>query len=87
MNASLHSVVLIANQFKIGLNFDFFSFLGGKPVKSGDYDALLELATICSLCNDSSVDYNEVIDSKITLVYHHIIVQKTVSQSRQSTKH
>lgn len=24
------------------------------------YDALLELASICALCNDSSLDYNEV---------------------------
>jgi hypothetical protein len=29
-------------------------------VKCADYDCLVELATICSLCNDSSVDYNEV---------------------------
>ena len=29
-------------------------------MKTGDYDALVELATICSLCNDSSVDFNEV---------------------------
>jgi len=34
--------------------------LGGKPVKTGDYEALTELATICAMCNDSSVDYNEV---------------------------
>uniref|UniRef100_A0A4W5QM94 Calcium-transporting ATPase n=1 Tax=Hucho hucho TaxID=62062 RepID=A0A4W5QM94_9TELE len=25
----------------------------------GDYDGLLELATVCSMCNDSSLDYNE----------------------------
>jgi len=31
-----------------------------KPVKSSQYDALVELATICALCNDSSLDYNEV---------------------------
>ena len=37
-----------------------YSFLNGKPVKSSDYDALVELSTIASLCNDSSVDYNEV---------------------------
>ncbi|XP_026854404.2 sarcoplasmic/endoplasmic reticulum calcium ATPase 3 isoform X3 [Electrophorus electricus] len=30
-----------------------------KPVQCGDYDGLLELATICSMCNDSSLDYNE----------------------------
>ncbi|XP_060768143.1 sarcoplasmic/endoplasmic reticulum calcium ATPase 1 [Neoarius graeffei] len=30
-----------------------------KPVNCGDYDGLVELATICSMCNDSSLDYNE----------------------------
>ncbi|XP_065520682.1 sarcoplasmic/endoplasmic reticulum calcium ATPase 1-like, partial [Lathamus discolor] len=30
-----------------------------KPVKAGQYDGLVELATICALCNDSSLDYNE----------------------------
>jgi len=29
-------------------------------VKCSEYDALVEMATICSMCNDSSVDYNEV---------------------------
>uniref|UniRef100_A0A673LGB3 Calcium-transporting ATPase n=1 Tax=Sinocyclocheilus rhinocerous TaxID=307959 RepID=A0A673LGB3_9TELE len=28
-------------------------------VKSSQYDGLVELATICALCNDSSLDYNE----------------------------
>jgi len=37
-------------------------YLNGKVVHSADYDALVELATICSMCNDSSVDYNEVYD-------------------------
>lgn len=27
---------------------------------SGDYEALTELATICAMCNDSAVDFNEV---------------------------
>ena len=36
------------------------SFIGGKPVKCSDYDALVELSTIAALCNDSSVDFNEV---------------------------
>uniref|UniRef100_A0AAR2J118 Calcium-transporting ATPase n=1 Tax=Pygocentrus nattereri TaxID=42514 RepID=A0AAR2J118_PYGNA len=31
----------------------------GKPVKCSKYDALVEMATICALCNDSSLDYNE----------------------------
>ncbi|KAM6228836.1 LOW QUALITY PROTEIN: sarcoplasmic/endoplasmic reticulum calcium ATPase 1-like, partial [Spheniscus humboldti] len=30
-----------------------------KQVKAGQYDGLVELATICALCNDSSLDYNE----------------------------
>jgi Ca2+ transporting ATPase len=28
-------------------------------VAKSDYEALTEIATICALCNDSSVDYNE----------------------------
>uniref|UniRef100_A0A0N5C3F9 Calcium-transporting ATPase n=1 Tax=Strongyloides papillosus TaxID=174720 RepID=A0A0N5C3F9_STREA len=31
----------------------------GKNIKCGEYPALVELATICSLCNDSSINYNE----------------------------
>ncbi|XP_059721607.1 sarcoplasmic/endoplasmic reticulum calcium ATPase 3 isoform X1 [Haemorhous mexicanus] len=30
-----------------------------RPVQCGQYDGLVELATICALCNDSSLDYNE----------------------------
>uniref|UniRef100_A0A8B9EPQ4 Calcium-transporting ATPase n=1 Tax=Anser cygnoides TaxID=8845 RepID=A0A8B9EPQ4_ANSCY len=30
-----------------------------QPVWCGQYDGLVELATICALCNDSSLDYNE----------------------------
>uniref|UniRef100_A0A670JVK0 Calcium-transporting ATPase n=1 Tax=Podarcis muralis TaxID=64176 RepID=A0A670JVK0_PODMU len=32
---------------------------GQMPVRCGQYDGLVELATICALCNDSSLDYNE----------------------------
>nr|XP_009861043.2 sarcoplasmic/endoplasmic reticulum calcium ATPase 2-like isoform X2 [Ciona intestinalis] len=32
----------------------------GKKIRCSDYDALTELSTICALCNDSSLDYNEV---------------------------
>ncbi|MED6267251.1 Sarcoplasmic/endoplasmic reticulum calcium ATPase 2, partial [Characodon lateralis] len=31
-----------------------------KQVKASQYDGLVELATICALCNDSSLDFNEV---------------------------
>ncbi|XP_068939363.1 sarcoplasmic/endoplasmic reticulum calcium ATPase 3 isoform X2 [Petaurus breviceps papuanus] len=31
----------------------------GEPVHSSQYDGLVELATICALCNDSSLDYSE----------------------------
>jgi Ca2+ transporting ATPase len=34
-------------------------YSNGKPVKASEYDSLHELATICALCNDSSVDFNE----------------------------
>ena len=32
----------------------------GEPVHSSQFDGLVELATICALCNDSSLDYSEV---------------------------
>jgi Ca2+ transporting ATPase len=34
--------------------------LKNNKVKGSDFDALHELATICIMCNDSSIDYNEV---------------------------
>ncbi|XP_070800674.1 sarcoplasmic/endoplasmic reticulum calcium ATPase 1 isoform X1 [Pituophis catenifer annectens] len=34
-------------------------FKNDKLVKAGQYDGLVELATICALCNDSSLDFNE----------------------------
>lgn len=45
-----------------------YSTKGGLPVKCGQYDGLVELATICALCNDSSLDYNEV--SKHLFSFH-----------------
>lgn len=33
--------------------------LNNRPVNTGEYDALEELTTLCVLCNDSSIDYNE----------------------------
>uniref|UniRef100_A0A2I3HW55 Calcium-transporting ATPase n=1 Tax=Nomascus leucogenys TaxID=61853 RepID=A0A2I3HW55_NOMLE len=32
---------------------------GDQPVRCGQFDGLVELATICALCNDSALDYNE----------------------------
>lgn len=47
---------------------------GGLPVKCGQYDGLVELATICALCNDSSLDYNEVNKPYLTLpILSHLI--------------
>lgn len=40
-----------------------FRLKDNKPVQCGDYDGLVELATVCSMCNDSSLDYNEVIST------------------------
>ncbi|KAI4872658.1 hypothetical protein NFI96_020403, partial [Prochilodus magdalenae] len=34
-------------------------YLDNRTVKCSGYDALVELATICALCNDSSLDFNE----------------------------
>ncbi|XP_026533301.1 sarcoplasmic/endoplasmic reticulum calcium ATPase 1 isoform X1 [Notechis scutatus] len=34
-------------------------FKNDKQIKTGQYDGLVELATICALCNDSSLDFNE----------------------------
>lgn len=31
-----------------------------KKIRCSDYDALVEVSTVCALCNDSSLDYNEV---------------------------
>lgn len=45
-------------------------------VKCGQYDGLVELATICALCNDSSLDYNEVCRSLGKLCVHDINVDR-----------
>ncbi|XP_061117948.1 sarcoplasmic/endoplasmic reticulum calcium ATPase 2b [Conger conger] len=34
-------------------------YQNGRQVRCSDYDSLVELATICALCNDSSLDFNE----------------------------
>lgn len=35
-------------------------FLNGQKVKGQDFETLHELSTICIMCNDSSIDFNEV---------------------------
>ncbi|KAI4461524.1 calcium-transporting atpase [Holotrichia oblita] len=34
-------------------------FLKGQKVKAADYEGLHEIATICIMCNDSAIDFNE----------------------------
>lgn len=34
--------------------------MNGQKVKSSDYDILQEMGTICIMCNDSAIDFNEV---------------------------
>jgi len=34
-------------------------FQRGQKVKAGDFEALQEIATICVMCNDSAIDFNE----------------------------
>lgn len=52
-----------------------FRFHDGKPVKCSQYDALVELASICALCNDSSLDYNEVGSESFLHVNWHIVLE------------
>lgn len=42
------------------------SLKNDKTVRAGQYDGLVELATICALCNDSSLDFNEVTSAPLT---------------------
>ena len=37
-----------------------FRSVNGEAVNYGDYKVLQELNLICAMCNDSSIDYNEV---------------------------
>lgn len=53
------------SEFVWHLYFFFPRLKGTKPIQCGDFDGLLELATVCSMCNDSSLDYNEVLHSHL----------------------
>lgn len=50
----------------------------GGSVKCGQYDGLVELATICALCNDSSLDYNEVCRAFVELCVRHTLTYNTI---------
>ena len=60
-----------------------FRYMGGKPVRCADYDALVELSTIASLCNDSSVDYNEVTPHLIRLNFLSAILSYAITFAGQ----
>lgn len=49
----------------------FFRYKDGIRVKCSQYEGLVELASICALCNDSSLDYNEVdfANAQILIMY------------------
>uniref|UniRef100_A0A671S153 Calcium-transporting ATPase n=1 Tax=Sinocyclocheilus anshuiensis TaxID=1608454 RepID=A0A671S153_9TELE len=36
-----------------------FRYKDGVPIRCSQYEGLVEMASICALCNDSSLDYNE----------------------------
>lgn len=71
---SVSKMFTVANASGDHINFTEFTITGStyEPVGSvlhngvqidcsaDEYESLAELATICSLCNDSSVDFNDV---------------------------
>ena len=40
--------------------FSLCSHMNGSRANLASFEALQELATICALCNESSIDYNDV---------------------------
>lgn len=59
---SLESQKAVFDQFTIsGSTYEPIGDVmqNGKKINPGNYDSLVELSTICALCNDSSLDYNE----------------------------
>lgn len=54
------------------MSYHSFSTKLGAKVDCSQYDGLVELSTICALCNDSSLDYNEVRD--FILFFSNIII-------------
>jgi len=60
----VYRTILVGGESKQTAKSQFYvppgSLAEQKAVKCSDYEALFEMATICSMCNESSVDYNEV---------------------------
>ncbi|XP_053563479.1 sarcoplasmic/endoplasmic reticulum calcium ATPase 3 [Bombina bombina] len=54
MNCSLHEFTITGSTYAPEGEI----LKDNRPVKCGQYDGLVELATICALCNDSSLDFN-----------------------------
>ena len=54
-NSILNSVLYLPINYQLK-----FSSVNGKKIKPSGYEILNEVALICSLCNDSSITYNEV---------------------------
>ena len=44
----------------MALGKDYCSFQDGRKVKGSDFSSLEEIALISSLCNDASIDYNDI---------------------------
>ncbi|XP_056412371.1 sarcoplasmic/endoplasmic reticulum calcium ATPase 3 isoform X2 [Hyla sarda] len=55
MNCSLHEFTITGSTYAP----EGQVLKDDNPVQSAQYDGLVELATICALCNDSSLDFNE----------------------------
>lgn len=47
-------------------------------VKCSQYEGLVELASICALCNDSSLDYNEVRHRDVTAAAAQTIIDDRI---------
>jgi len=69
---SVNKILIVQNASSDDLSFTHFDITGstyepigevsvnGKKVDLSDYEVLRELNLICSMCNDSSIDYNDV---------------------------
>lgn len=75
----IHSLFFSTCLFSFLPSHPTASLKNDKPVRAGQYDGLVELATICALCNDSSLDFNEVIS---TLLKQSLLPLPTGSESR-----